>query len=484
MMRHMWSGRSAAVVGCLIFCSGAGLAQSRSYVPASTPNVVVTQDVQPATPFLPASRAAEAPVSPATSPGPLSLDECLSLGMQHQPAIDAAQASLNAALSGQRSLNRLIVPRLFTPDYKVRVKQACHGVTIASAGLSQAEWETRYSITRNFFTVQYIRSQDVVVSETLRDLQKGYDRANKLFKAGDPDVKITAVDLDAIQVQIAIIKGKKSQIDNGMEKALAALREAMGLNYDYPLEIAKVDLPPAVYETKKFVTEKDDKGKVVKKEVAEYQVLYPLHSKKAGLIASAIASRPEMTQAATANVITDLEVQAQNRIRGWRGQTFAIGADIHAKPIPMGIFNNEYRPGAIGLEMPPMLVGRMKDRMTRAGDFNQRAMAVVDKTTNLISLDVEAQYLKWQEAVEEVRDLSDILTVAKGLPQRVLDLNPKDYTSSAVIQANMTSIMVRSQLNEAKHMHALALAGLERATAGAFNVYPVPEPPLPMPKKN
>jgi hypothetical protein len=56
-------------------------------------------------------------------------------------------------------------------------------------------------------------------------------------------------------------------------------------------------------------------------------------------------------------------------------------------------------------------------------------------------------------------------------------LDPADFTANAVISANITAVMVQSQLNEAKHMHALALAGLERATAGAFRVYPVPAAP-------
>src|SRR5207248_223882 len=110
-------------------------------------------------------------------------------------------------------------------------------------------------------------------------------------------------------------------------------------------------LPPAVYEVKSFKVEKDDKGKMVKKEVIEYRVLYPLESRRDDLIASALASRPEVAQANSASVITDLETAAQRRIHGWQGRTFAIGADIHAKPIPTGLFNNEYRPGAIGIEM-------------------------------------------------------------------------------------------------------------------------------------
>ena len=41
----------------------------------------------------------------------------------------------------------------------------------------------------------------------------------------------------------------------------------------------------------------------------------------------------------------------------------------------------------------------------------------------------------------------------------------------------MIAIQVRTQLNDEMHIHALALAGLERATAGGFRIYPVPATP-------
>jgi outer membrane protein TolC len=281
------------------------------------------------------------------------------------------------------------------------------------------------------------------------------------------------------------VKGKKSQADNGMLKAKAALREAMGLGHDYPLEIVAVDLPIAVYPAKYYeekVKVLDDKGKdkskTIRKEL-EYTPLFQI--KKAELIEAAVANRGEMIQANAANRVTDLEVQAQGRIRGWQGRTFASGADPHTQPIPFSIFNTDYRPGAIGLEMPPMLAGRRWDRVQRARDLNDRASAVVEKTNNLVSLDVEAQYLKWREAVEEIQYLKEIYETAQELPEKVLKLvQEKDLTSTQIIQANMTAIMVRTSLNEEMHTHALALAGLERATAGAFRVYPIPALPLPV----
>lgn len=487
MKRHWCLLRRRLVASLCGLAITGGLTQEASaqppILPASSSNVTAS----PSAPTSAATRTTEEtapPASPVVSPGPMSLDACIDLGFRHQPAIDAAHASLSAARTGQSALNRLIIPRLFTPDYRIRQQQACHGVAIAEAGLTQAEWETRYSITRNFFTVQYIRAQEKVILEVLDNLTRSRKKAYDIYTKGGVDSKITLIDIEFLDVQLAQVTAKKSQVDNGKLKAIAALREAMGLNHDYPLEIAAVDLPPAVYVQK--VPVKDDTGKPVVKDGKPltkdvYHQLFQLN--KSELIASALANRGELAQATLASRITDLEIQAQYRIWGWQGKTFASASDLHAKPIPQGIFNNEYRPGAIGFEMPVFLIGRKKDRAQRAADFAQRGNAVVDKATNLVSLDVEAQYLKWQEAADEVKELIAVQETAKNLPDRVLKLNPNEFTSTAVIQANMTAVMCRTQLNDAMHMHALALAGLERATAGAFRVYPIPEAPLAMPTK-
>jgi hypothetical protein len=442
-------------------------AQSPS-TPASAPSVLIV-DAPP---------AELAPISPEQSPGPLSLDACLELGLQYQPALNAARASLSATYAGKQGVDRLKFAALLAKDLPIRRKQACQGVTIAEAALLQAEWETRYAITRNFFTVQYIRSQQVVIADVLRSLDTGYGRAKKIYDAADADAKITQIDLDALQIQIAIVRGKKSQATNGMEKALAALREAMGVRHDYPLEIAAVDLPQAVYE----VRTPDPKDKTGKKDKIEYRQLYKFD--KEALIASALANRSEIVQANAASRVTQLEIQAQLKIWGFQGRTFAQSSDIHVQPVPQGIMNGEYRPGAFAPEYPSLLAGRKSDRAQRARFLDERMSAVVDKAENLVSLDVVAQYLKWQESVEDIQQLRSVYELAQKLPDQVQKLmQGKDLTGVAIIQSNMTAIQVRTQLNDEMHIHALALAGLERATAGGFRIYPVPTPPSAAPKK-
>ena len=251
----------------------------------------------------------------------------------------------------------------------------------------------------------------------------------------------------------------------------------MGLGHDYPLKITAVDLAAlAVYPVK--VASKDAKGKTV--ETVEYRQVYQIDKKQLDeLIATAVATRGEMISANGVAELSRLEVDAQNKKRGWQSPTFAIGGDLHSKLVPQSVYNGEYRPGGFPPEMPAMIAGRKADRVQRAEDLSQRNATVVDKAVSLVSLDVEAQYFKWREAAEEARELSAVQKLARELPDRVLKLNPNEFKSTAVIQANMTSIMVRTQLNDALHNHALGLAGLERATAGAFRVYPAPTATLP-----
>lgn len=376
----------------------------------------------------------------------LGLEECLQIGLANQPALAAAQASLSSAEIGRRSLDNLgKLAEWIRKDLPIRRQQANLGIVIASAGLEQAYWETRYAVIRNFYSYQYAHLQDKVAQEALKRLQKAKDFLVEKEKQGE-DVR--TIDIDKIDVNIHIVKAKRMEAVKGIDKAAAALREAMGVAGEQVFPIAQVGLPPV-----------DEK----------------VSPTRAELLDLALRRRGELVQAVTANQITCLEIAAQDRINKLKGETFAAGGDIHSRPIPAAMFNDIYRPGALGLEMPTQLVGKRPDRVDRAHAFHERTGAVVDKTQNLVILEVEVALAKYEETREQ-------LLLLRGLPEKTQKIVEdtqrrllKQATTEQAMFANILDLQTQIQYNEALYRHALSLAGLERVTAGGF---PLPGVPL------
>jgi len=48
--------------------------------------------------------------------------------------------------------------------------------------------------------VQYIARSRPSITDVLQSLENGYSKAKKIYDAGDPNAKITKIDLDAIEV--------------------------------------------------------------------------------------------------------------------------------------------------------------------------------------------------------------------------------------------------------------------------------------------
>jgi outer membrane protein TolC len=379
----------------------------------------------------------------AQEPAALTLEQCIDLGMGRQPAIHAAQASLSAAVSGQTALARLKFAGLLSPDIPIRRQQACLGITIQGAQLKTVEWQTRYAIIRNYYSVIYARTQLALVRDVVRDLTEARDTAKKLVEKGAGDIKLTRLDVDALTVNLELVKIKQAEAASGVYRATAALREAIGVGPDFPLVVAEDVLPPLVYKLD-----------------------------KEGLIATALANRGEIVMAAAASEVTDLEITAQGRLFfKVKAPTFAYGSDIHAKPIPTGVANGEYRPEAIGLEMPVALVGKRGDRMERARDFYDRSLAVVDKTQILVALEVEATYFKWEENVEKIDSLQNAIKLSRDLSDNVRKrFNAGNATGEEFLRTRGLVDQTRAYLNEAIYNHALALAALERTTGGAYTM--------------
>jgi outer membrane protein TolC len=165
----------------------------------------------------------------------------------------------------------------------------------------------------------------------------------------------------------------------------------------------------------------------------------------------------------------EVEAQAANPIRR-RMETFAAGTDIHAIQVPMGTHNNEYRPGAVAPEMPTLLVGTPAARAAQAQSLQARAETVVETTRNLIALEAEEAFLRWEEASRQASQARQ----AAEAGEKLADNLKKDFTVGLkvrvddLLNAQVLASQARSQYNEYLYRQILALADLERVTAGGF----------------
>jgi outer membrane protein TolC len=377
-----------------------------------------------------APSAAEAP-----SVQVLDLAACRRMALERQPAIAAAQASLCAAEARATALQRLHAIPLVAGDLPIRRQQACLGVAGAEAQLEQARWDAIYDVTRSYLSVIYARQQLKIADEALADLakvKKDAGTAGKDRVARQANVYITAVE------------GRREVAAAGVSRALAALREAIGMPADTLIDVADAKLPEL-------------NVKVSRDEV----------------VALAIARRGEMLQATTAAEVTGYEIKAQEtKLFSPMVRTFAAASDVHAEPIPQASRGAEYAPGAVGPEMPTLLVGKRADRVEQARALSARADSVVEKTRGLLTLEAEDAYGRWLEtgrrlpkaraAAKEGTDL------AEDLAQNVKDLM-QDIRFSEVTTAKTIASTLRLEANEVHFLHLLSLAALERITAGGFS---------------
>jgi outer membrane protein TolC len=240
---------------------------------------------------------------------------------------------------------------------------------------------------------------------------------------------------------IGLAEAKRIQATKGAERALAALKEALGLDPECCLALPSDRLPDPLAQPCRH-----------------------------DILVWALARRGDLIQANTFVDITCLEVDVQATTLHNRKETFAIGGDIHARQVAPVVRNNEYRPGAVAPEMPAMLVGTRCDRMEHARALNARAHAVAEKARNLIALEAEDAYLRWEQASQQAAATKKAAAVGEKMANNLRE----DFTGGAkvkiedVMNAHVQAAQAHAQYNEYLFQEIVALADLERITAGAF----------------
>jgi outer membrane protein TolC len=401
---------------------------------------------------------AAVPTAPAAAVVAADLATLRRLALEKQPALAAYRASLAAAETRLQGLNDLKLIGLVRPDLKTRKQQAAEGIRAAEARLHQAEWSSVYAVTRNYWSVVYAQSQRRLADVALEKEATGGEQFVSLYQLrelgritqdGLPDGRKHEAPTWAWRTQVDALIGfaesRRVEAARGRERALSALREAVGLGEDCPLVVSESVNLPDIHLT-----------------LSREQV-----------VSLALARRGEIVQAEAGVEVTALEAHAQSLSIFPRAETFAAGSDIHAEQPPQGLADGEYRPGAIGLEMPGVMVGKRSTRVQQANDLNDRAASVLEKAKNLIRLEVEDAFLRWQEATERLERLAPAekemrqaaATATKEFLARPNE--PKTLTTfNDLLAVRERYLHIRLQLNQARYLQLLALADLERMTSG------------------
>jgi outer membrane protein TolC len=401
-------------------------------------------------PVLPPSAPAPAPAQAAPAmPAlpPLDLATARKLALEHQPSVAAARASLAAAVARQQALERVHLGGvLLARDLPVRRQQAAAGVEGTQAAVCQAEADAAAAATVTYLAVLYALEQQKVLADArsrLEDLRGKVQKIIDLKDKGRADV--TTTELKRLDSYLAFVEARRAEAATGQERGLAALREALGLPPCTPLTLAQSRLPE------------------------------PGPGPEGGreqVIALALARRGEVAQSQAAERAAALEIEAQHALLLPNARTFASGSDLHAQMVPPTVFYPNYLPGGIVPEMPPMLPGGRAGRVEQAEAYHARTEAVVAKARNLIALQAEDAYLRWQEKAAARDQLRKALTAAQAFADELRETFSLEKASpptlTDLLNANVTATRLQVDVNEAQYELLLNLSALERVTVGGF----------------
>jgi outer membrane protein TolC len=379
-----------------------------------------------------------APVAPQV----FDLREARQAAVERQPSVAAARASLAAAQSKASALEHMGLAALVARDLPIRRKQAALGITIAQAEVETAEFDARHAATFTYLAALYALDQRRTADSIIARLADLKTLAKTALENGRKDV--SREQLDLIDSYQEMVEGRREEAIQGYQRALAALREAIGLGTECPIAIAAKELPDV-------------------KTLADHDTIVQL----------ALSRRGDVVEATTAVDVFCLEVDAQGRILLSPARTFASGGDIHSKILSAAEHDPDYRPGPVGPEMPVSLTGSRRERQDQAAAYHARAGAVADKARNLVGLEAEDAFLRWKQYQEEQPKLEEaaakLETFANDLS---LKFDPEKVGYPALddlVNSGLKATQLRLDAAQIKFRRLAALANLERITAGGFD---------------
>jgi hypothetical protein len=408
--------------------------------PAETPGTTVSRS---------AIIVSENEEAPPKEPLPkLTVADCIRIAHEKQPKLEALRASLRAAQAGQQGLEGARLLGHLSPDYKFRVRQSAAGVEAAAADLEQATHEVTQAVIWTYYSAVYAAMQVKVASEAVDFVDDKRKIVEKIVNSKEANREFNRITLNKLITRLK--EGERPLIEalKGVEKAKAALREAMAVDCHFRFELADDALPDF-----------DDS----------------IQLKKETIIAHATTRRGEVIMANIAAQVTLLEVDVQWVIRlRYRTQTFASGADIHTRPIPQGSRDGDYRPDAVAPEMPTHMFGKREDRTAKARELAARSASVVQKTLNLVTLEAENAYIDFLYAGRTMAAAKEQRDAARKNFNDIVKVGGKTVDTAAKLtdelEAQAQKSLGEAALNEAVYKRIVALASIERITAGGMKI--------------
>lgn len=402
---------------------------------------VVPPAVGAETPATPGSVPPAQSTTTAGTPPRLTLADCLSIGRVHQPSLHAASASLGSAQAAQRGLNSIRFGSRLSRELPIRKQQSAHGIAAAAANLEQVRHDVDASIARLYFSVIYAREQLKVAEEISDRLGATVAVGETLLGQRGAPPDLNSLSIERAKLFRSLAQSRVEEARRGLGRAKAALREAMGVGPDFEFDIPQEPLPELLTGV-----EKDE------------------------LIRLAQCHRGEVSMAQHGMAISQLEIQAQAAMRRVKRPTAAAAGDVHARPVPTGSFGDDYKPGAIGLDFPTLFVGPREVRVQRAAEVTARSAAAAEKARNLVTLEAEDTYYRWEETVQKIAKFTQAAKDAEELAKRASSALDSGVIQSYrdVLEILVLGAQIRANLNEARYNHAVALTEIERVTGGAF----------------
>jgi outer membrane protein TolC len=381
--------------------------------------------------------------SALAAPRTLTIEQCIQIAHERSPILKSLRIRVESALLGQKGIEKTsrIIHSLISPDLPFRKEQAANGIAATHAELMQAEHDVKFNVVRTYYSAVYAREQLKLTSEIEKTLKEYLTFVKEAVAEGS--VRELGKTQEEIFVQyVAQAVDKRIQAESGYKRAMEGLRHEMSFGDDFRFAPADEVLPDVDAEVD-----------------AELAVALALHR------------RGEIALAGIGVNVLELEVSAQGAPRFRLQQsTAAAASDVHSKTVPLGSRDGEYRPDAIAPDFPTLIVGDRKIRAERATALLRGQETLLEKTRDLVRLETMNAVIRFEAEKKRVPELKVAADAGTASVERARkDANGKPIKTDILTLEGLAA-QSRGSYNEARYQRLLALAALERATAGGIKL--------------